>query len=124
MPGETDGRNGLAGKASGLKSFANGEGGGAPPVARILLGPAGFRDGEVGMFFVTGSEDGATVIENDGACAAGSDIYAQDWNEPSSNLAKAKRGSVNVHDGPFKTTATRLVNDGGWHYETAMRRRA
>jgi len=73
---ETDTSNCIAGEASGLQSFANGKSGGAPPIARILLGPAGLRAGKVSVFFSSRSEDRAMAVENDGARAAGADVYS------------------------------------------------
>ena len=41
LPGKADARDGIGGFAGGLNGFADGDGCGAPPVPRILLGPAG-----------------------------------------------------------------------------------
>jgi hypothetical protein len=59
-----------------LKRFADGQRSGAPPIARILLGPTGFGAGEVGVFFCARGEDGAVIVENDGASSAGADVDA------------------------------------------------
>jgi len=51
LAGKADGGDGFGFEAGGLERFANGEGGGAPPVARVLLRPAGLRAGKVGVLF-------------------------------------------------------------------------
>jgi hypothetical protein len=66
-----------------MERFANRERGGAPPVARVLLGPTGLRTGEVGVFFRARGEDGAVFIKDDGAGPAGADVDAEDWNTAS-----------------------------------------
>jgi len=76
LAGEADGRDGITGKFGGFERFANGEASGAPPVARILLGPAGFGAGKVGMFFRAGGENRAAVVEDDRTSATGSDVDA------------------------------------------------
>jgi hypothetical protein len=64
LAGKSDGGDGLGGEARSLERFANSKGGGAPPVARVLLRPAGLRAGEIGMLLRTRSEDGAVLIED------------------------------------------------------------
>jgi hypothetical protein len=76
LAGESHGCDGIAVKAGGLKSFAHGESGGPPPIARVLLGPAGLWTRKVGVLFGPRGEDGAVVVEDDGAGSAGADINA------------------------------------------------
>jgi len=63
-----------------LKRFANGKRRGAPPIARILLRPAGLRTGEIGVLFGARSEYCAVLVKDNRARAACSDINAEDWN--------------------------------------------
>ncbi|MGB2671417.1 MAG: hypothetical protein WAO11_11925, partial [Candidatus Acidiferrum sp.] len=51
LAGKADGGDGFGFESGELECFANCDGGGAPPVARILLRPAGLRAGEVGVLF-------------------------------------------------------------------------
>jgi hypothetical protein len=78
LAGESDGGDGFGCEAGGLESFANRQCGGAPPVARILLRPAGFGTGEVGVLFRARRKDCAVFVEKDGAGSAGSDVDAED----------------------------------------------
>jgi hypothetical protein len=76
LAGKADAGDGIAGKISGLKRFADGDAGGPPPVARILFGPAGFGTGEVGVLCGAGSENCAAVIKDDGASSTGTNVNA------------------------------------------------
>jgi hypothetical protein len=51
LAGKADGGDGFGRQTRNLQRFANCDGGGAPPVARILLGPAGLGAGKVGVLF-------------------------------------------------------------------------
>jgi len=59
-----------------LQGFADGKSSSTPPVARILLGPARLRARKVGVLFGAGGENGAVIVEDDGASSAGSNINA------------------------------------------------
>jgi len=83
LAGKTDRGDGIGGETRGLQRFANGQRGGAPPVARILFGPAGLGTGEIGVLFRAGSEDCAAFIDDDGARAAGTDVNTENWNTAS-----------------------------------------
>jgi hypothetical protein len=83
LAGKADGCDGIGVEAGGLERFADSERRGAPPVAGILLGPAGLRTGEVGVLFCARSEDRAVFVEDDGAGSACSDVDAEDWNTAS-----------------------------------------
>jgi hypothetical protein len=63
-----------------LQRFANGDGRGTPPVARVLLGPAGLGTGKVVVLLRARGDDSAVFIENDSASSAGSDVDAEKWN--------------------------------------------
>jgi hypothetical protein len=63
-----------------LQRFANRESRGAPPVAWVLLGPAGLRAGEVGVLFRARGEDCAVLVEDCGAGSACADVDTEDWN--------------------------------------------
>jgi hypothetical protein len=76
LAGKPDAGDGVAVETGGLQGFADGESRGAPPVARVLLGPARLRTGEVGVIFGARSENGAAVVKDNGASSAGSDINA------------------------------------------------
>jgi hypothetical protein len=83
LAGKTNGSDGFAGEARNLKRFANCEGGRAPPIARVLLRPAGLGAAEVGVFFHARGEDGAVLVEDDGAGSASSDVDAESWDTAS-----------------------------------------
>ncbi len=83
LAGKTDGGDGFGGEAGSLERFADGERGCAPPVARILFGPAWLRACKNGVLFRAGGENGAVVVEDDGAGTACSNINAEDCDGPS-----------------------------------------
>lgn len=66
-----------------MQRFANRDSRGAPPVAWVLLSPAGLRAGEVGVLFRAGGEDCAVLVEDYGACAACTYVDTEDWNTAS-----------------------------------------
>jgi hypothetical protein len=76
LAGKPDAGDGVASEPGGGEGFADGERRGAPPVARILLGPARLRTGKIGVLFGSGGEDGALVVKDNGASSASSDIDA------------------------------------------------
>ena len=78
LAGESDGGDGFGCEARSPEGFANRQCGGAPPVARILLRPAGLRTGEVGVLFRARRKNRAVFVEEDGAGSAGSDVDAED----------------------------------------------
>jgi hypothetical protein len=80
---KADGGDGVSCEARSLKRFTNRESGGAPPVTRILLGPAGLGAGEVGVLFRARGKDRAAIVEDDGAGSARSNVDAEDWNNAS-----------------------------------------
>jgi len=80
---KSDGGDGFGCETRGRERFANRERGSAPPVARVLLGPAWLRTGEVGVLFCARSEDTAVLVENDGARSTGADVNAEDGNTAS-----------------------------------------
>src|SRR5262249_41591734 len=111
LAGKAHSRDGVTGKFCGLQRFANGEACGTPPVARILLSPAGFGTREVGVFFDARAKYCAVFIQNDGAGAAGANVNAEDRNEASSTKNSAGGEiSVNVHGATFKTSRVGLSN--------------
>jgi len=83
LAGKADGGDGIRCEARDLQCFANGERCRPPPVARVLLRPAGLRAGEIGVLSGARGEDRAVFVEDDGAGSAGSDVDAEDWNTPS-----------------------------------------
>jgi len=83
LTGKPDSGDGVSCEARSLERFANGERGGAPPVARVLLRPAWLRAGKIGVLFRARSEDGAVVVKDYGARSACSDIDAEDRNTAS-----------------------------------------
>lgn len=83
LAGKTYGGDGFASETRDLQRFADSESGGAPPVAGILLGPAGHWAGEVGVLFRARGEHCTVFIENESARSAGSDVDAEDWNTAS-----------------------------------------
>ena len=83
LAGKTDGRDVFGDETRNLQRFANRESRGAPPVARVLLGPAGLRAGEIGVFFRAGGEDCAVFVEDYGASAACAYVDPEDWNTAS-----------------------------------------
>jgi hypothetical protein len=48
-----------------------------PPVVGILLGPAGFRRGEGGVFGGAGGKDSSVAIDEDSAGTAGAHVDAE-----------------------------------------------
>ena len=66
-----------------MQRFANRERRGAPPVAWVLLGPAGLRAGEVGVLFRARGEDCAVLVEDYGAGSACADVDTEDRNTAS-----------------------------------------
>lgn len=76
LAGKSDAGDGVASEPGGCDGFADGKSGGAPPVAWVLLGPARLWTGKVGVLFGAGGEDGAAVVEDNGASSAGSNINA------------------------------------------------
>jgi hypothetical protein len=83
LAGKTDGRDVFGDETRSLQSFVNRESRGAPPVARVLLGPAGLRAGEIGVFLRAGGEDCAVFVEDYGASAACAYVDPEDWNTAS-----------------------------------------
>jgi len=120
-----------------LQRFANRESRGAPPVARVLLGPAGLRAGEVGVLFRARGEDCAVLVKDYGAGSACAYVDAEDWNTASClqktcpnscfrhphdegrnisrNQAKkaVQLGSVTVHGAHLKPGAWACQRGGG-----------
>ena len=76
LAGKSDGGDGFGGEGRELERFANGKSCGAPPVTRILFRPTRLRTRKIRVLFCARSEDGAVVIEDDGAGSTGSDIDA------------------------------------------------
>lgn len=83
LTGKSDGGDGFRSEAGGLERFANGNCGGAPPVARVLFRPAGLWTGKVGVLFRARCNDCAAFVEYDGASAAGSNVNAEKRNRSS-----------------------------------------
>jgi hypothetical protein len=105
LAGESDGGDGFGCEARGLEGFANRQCDGAPPVARILLRPAGLRTGEVGVLFRARRQDRAVFVEEDGAGSAGSDVDAEDGDTASFlSQSRARLAQDTVSD-------TRLVRE-------------
>jgi len=84
LAGKSDGDDGIRVEAGSLKGFANRERCGAPPVARILLCPAGLRAGEIGVLFGARGENGAALVEDDRTGSAGPYVDAENRNTASS----------------------------------------
>ena len=80
---EADGGDGLGRETGRPESLGNSEGGGAPPVARVLLGPAGLWTGEIGVLFRARCKDDTALINNDRASAASTDINTEEWDDAS-----------------------------------------
>lgn len=123
-----------------MQRFANRESRGAPPVAWVLLGPAGLRAGEVGVLFRARGEDCAVLVEDYGAGSACAYVDTEDRNTASflqktcpkscfrhphdevriisRNPAKkaAQLGSVNVHGAHLRP--------GAWACQRASRKDA
>jgi hypothetical protein len=74
LAGEADASDIFAGEICFRERLANGEAGGAPPIFRLLLGPAHLRRSERLVIGCRGRDDAAFSINHDGARAAGSDI--------------------------------------------------
>ena len=70
-------------EAGRREGFADGEAAGAPPVFGMLFGPADLRSGERLMFFGSGGEEAAGMVEDEGTSAAGADVNAEDRDKAS-----------------------------------------
>jgi hypothetical protein len=66
-----------------LQRFANRESRGAPPVARVLLGPSGLRAGEVGVLFRARGENYAVLVEDYSAGSACAYVDTENWDTAS-----------------------------------------
>jgi hypothetical protein len=83
LAGETYGGDGFGGEPGRLERFTNRERRGAPPVAGILLCPAGLRAGELSVLFGARGEDRPAPVEDNRAGSAGADVDAEDGNTAS-----------------------------------------
>jgi len=63
-----------------LQRFWNGYAASAPPVVGMLLGPTDLGRGEGSVIFGRGRSDMTVLIDDQRACAAGSDIDAENVN--------------------------------------------
>jgi hypothetical protein len=78
LAGEADTGDFLGANRRFLQGFSYGDAAGAPPIARILLGPARVRRSERLMFFTARCDDGAGNVGQQRACAAGADVNAEE----------------------------------------------
>jgi hypothetical protein len=76
LPGETDGGNLI--RAHARERAADGLGAGAPPIARILLGPSGLGRSEGGMRFGSRGNNLPALVQDESACATCTDINAEE----------------------------------------------
>jgi hypothetical protein len=77
LTGEADAGDFLGAKICTCDGFADRDVGGTPPVFRLLLGPADLRRSERLVFFSGGGNDAAVAIDDDGACASGTNVYSE-----------------------------------------------
>ena len=94
LAGEADAGNGLMGRGSGIDGAANGDQGSAPPVFRILLGPAGMRRAKGCMIFRGGADNASLLVHQHRAGAACAHIHTQ---EPHCSTAFLNRFSSIAH---------------------------
>jgi len=80
LPGETDAGDCVAANSRGGERARDGQAAGAPPIARVLLGPAGARRCEGRVFFEAGAGDAAFFVDDQGARAAGAYVDAKNVN--------------------------------------------
>jgi hypothetical protein len=76
LAGEADAGNVVGAQVRAGESFANRDRAGAPPVFRVLLGPADLGRGEGCVFFGCGCEQAALFVDDQGARAAGAYVNA------------------------------------------------
>jgi len=88
---EPDAGNVIGPQIGGLKRLADRQSASAPPVARILLGPAGPWADERIVFFRSGSDDLSGLVNDESPRAAGADVDAEIRDAASSMLMFASR---------------------------------
>ena len=74
LAGEADASDLVPAQISLRQRFANGDARSAPPISGMLFRPADFRRGERLVFFGSGGDDAAVFVDDQRACAAGSDV--------------------------------------------------
>ena len=130
LAGKPDSGDGFSGEARSLQRFANRESRGAPPVAWVLLGPAGLRAGEVGVLFRARGEDCAVLVEDYGAGSACADVDTEDWDTASflhKTCAKScfrhavDGGKTIIRNRAKKAAQPGFVNVHGAHLRPAAR---
>jgi hypothetical protein len=77
LTGEADAGDFFAAKVRCREGLANRDAGGAPPVFRVLFGPADLWRGEGLVVFGGGGDDAAAVIDDDGAGSSGANVYSE-----------------------------------------------
>jgi hypothetical protein len=77
LAGEADAGDFFAAKVRCREGLADRDAGGAPPVLRVLLGPADLRRGEGLVIFGGRRDDAAAAIDNDGAGSSGANVYSE-----------------------------------------------
>ena len=77
LAGEADAGDVIWAQIGGMKSLADSRAAGSPPVARILLGPAGARTAEGLVVVGAGSDDFAGGVHDERAGAAGTNVDAE-----------------------------------------------
>src|SRR5205807_722396 len=90
---ESNAGNVIGTQIGGVKRLADGESTGAPPVARILLGPARLRTKERLVLFRSGSDDPSSLVHDECPRSAGAYVDTE------------------IRDGPLLDVDVRLPYD-------------
>ena len=80
LTGQSYARDIVASEVGTGERFANRDATGAPPIFGMLFGPTDLRRSEGGVFFCSGREQMALLIDDEGACAASSYVNAYEFN--------------------------------------------
>ncbi len=92
LSGEADASDGIRGNGGNLDSLLSGDDGGAPPVARILFGPARFGTGERNVFFGAGAENAAGFVNNMARVPPVPTSMPRKWIEPPREFRSSSAG--------------------------------
>ena len=88
LTGETYAGDVFSAKVGTRDGFANRNTGGAPPVLRLLLGPANLRRSKGLVFFRGRGDDVAVAINDDGARSSGTNVNPEYVDRASSTTSR------------------------------------